>query len=506
MTTARRRPRSSAWCLHRAAVTFLSLLLLAACVRQGQGRRTGRPIDAGGRPQELVVCQSIAGDEHARTEVVATTLLGLAPLPAPAQPGQESGVRGHPTERDVVVFARQTRSGSPESKELFVESLDRFVAAVRLTRDGAIDCEPCWWPDGTGVVFASDRGGSFALWRIDRDGSRLAPLTQPPPGAGDRAPDVRGGRVVFARTTPAPTLRSAIWTMNTDGSGAAPLTDGGTGGTGTGEFVPGDHEPALAPGGESIVFVRRTAPERATLMLLELATNRLSEIAPTPDGEDRFPRFLPGATAIVAARSSESQGIAGRRLVAMRLDGSDLAWLALDGRIAVQGADLLAGAAPLPAPAASGVRAALEEDDAQIVLGRRTLGRFDLVREKDGSGLQLATVTSADKERAGAFLPFELPLADPSGVARVRVAATFSLTVASAEARVRLSVRNYEAGRYDVAWDGTVPNTRPVDVVFTFASLAHIDRDGWIRIELAAELPEGERAELAIDAVLVEAF
>jgi hypothetical protein len=196
----------------------------------------------------------------------------------------------------------------------------------------------------------------------------------------------------------------------------------------------------------------------------------------------------------------------GRRLMAMRLDGSDLAQLTLDARLSTEGVDFLAGALPLPSATTTAVAANLEDDDARIVLGQRTLGRFSQVRTKDGSGLQLATVAFDAKERAGVFVPFELPLADPSTIARVRVRATFSLTVANAQARVRISVRDYERERYDVGWDKTVPSTGVGDAEFTVASLAHVDRDGWVRIELVAELPEGERAELALDAVTVEAF
>jgi len=480
----------------------------AACVRAGRGARSGKPIDAGGQARELVACQSVRGDEHARTEVVATTLDGLDPLAVASQPGQESGVRGHPLEPDVVVFARQTRRDDPTSKELFVSSLDRRFIDVRLTRDGDSDCEPCWLPDGGRVVFASDRGGTFALWGIGRDGRDLAPITQPVAGASDHAPDARAGRLVFARVLPAPAPRSTLWIMNTDGSGETQLTAGGPGGVASAAagFVPGDHEPALAPDGGSVVFVRRTAEDRATLMRLELAPPRLVEVSGTRDGEDRFPRFTADGSYLVAARTSPGDGLLGRRLVAMRLDGQDVAQVGLDERLACQGLDFLAGARAWPRPVATATTAELSDDDARILLGRRTLGRFAEVRRRDGAGLQLSTEPYSGLEKAAVFLPFELPLSDPSRVARVRVVATFSLTVAEADARVRISVEDYERDRFDVAWNQTVPDTGTVEATFTFASLAHVDRDGWIRVELVAELPEGVRGELALDAVTVEAF
>lgn len=493
---------------HAVAAAGAALALgVAACVRTGPGARSGHPIDASGQPLELALCQSVIGDEHARTDVVATTLAGLEPRSASAQPGQESGVRGHPTERDVLVFARQTRAGQPSTKELFVTSLDRRFADVRLTRDNATDCEPCWTADGNAVLFASDRSGAFALWKVGRDGNGLVPFTQPTGGATDRAPDRRAGRIVFARSTAtASGSVSTIWLMNEDGSGEQPLTTGGVPGPSADDFVPGDHEPALAPDASSVVFVRRAAVDRAGLMRLELPSMRLTPVSLTTDGEDRLPRFSSDGVFVLAARSSTAAGLLGRRVVAMRLDGSDAAQVTLDERLACQGLDFLAGAGAWPQASTSAVAADLASNDGRILLGQRTLGRFAEVKTRDGAGLQLVTEAFDGMEKAAVFLPFELPLADPSTVARVQVRATFNLTVADPAARVRISVQDYTRDRFDVAWNRTVPNTRTVDATFTFASLAYVDRNAWVRLELVAELPEGVRAELALDSVEVAAF
>jgi TolB protein len=34
-----------------------------------------------------------------------------------------------------------------------------------------------WSPDGSQIVFASDRGGNFDLWIMDADGSNVMQLT-----------------------------------------------------------------------------------------------------------------------------------------------------------------------------------------------------------------------------------------------------------------------------------------------------------------------------------------
>ncbi|MGH7481219.1 MAG: hypothetical protein ACRELV_03620, partial [Longimicrobiales bacterium] len=38
---------------------------------------------------------------------------------------------------------------------------------TRLTAGPATDLEPAWAPDGSALVFASDRAGGFDLWRLE---------------------------------------------------------------------------------------------------------------------------------------------------------------------------------------------------------------------------------------------------------------------------------------------------------------------------------------------------
>jgi Tol biopolymer transport system component len=76
---------------------------------------------------------------------------------------------------------------------------DLFVARTdgtqyrRLTDDAARDRGPAWSPDGSRIVFYSDRGGHYDLWSIHPDGSHLEPITEGSSGnfavwspAGDR--------------------------------------------------------------------------------------------------------------------------------------------------------------------------------------------------------------------------------------------------------------------------------------------------------------------------------
>ncbi len=480
--------------MHRPLACALALFG-AACARGGGGSGGGDPIDARGQALQLVTCRSVIGQEFSLSGTFASTLTGLAERQFAARAGRESGLRAHPTDPVTVVFARQTRGSDVGSTELYVATVDGSAAEVRLTHDNATDLTPCWSADGESILFGSDRSGNWQIWRIARDGTGLVPFSVPPLSAADREPDAQGDRVVFRRT-----VAGRAFLVMTDGAGRSEqaITDGGAS---VGADV-GDREPALARDGTAVAFVRASAAGETQLHLLDLATRQLAALPSVTGGGDRYPRFLPGDR-LLAARNSPGEGLAGLRLVTMALDGSDLAQLSLDRRVVHEGFDILAGTAPLPAPGATTVPGDLDTGDTGIVIGRRALGSPELLRTKDGSGVTLITTVFDRHEVAGLSLPFKLPVLAATDVARARVRATCSLSIAGPEAIVRVSVKDYVRGGFDVAWEKAVTTTAAFDAEFTFASLAHVDRNRWIRIEIGCELPEGQRAEFTVDAVEV---
>jgi Tol biopolymer transport system component len=65
--------------------------------------------------------------------------------------------------------------GSP-NYEIFSINADG-TGRVRLTDVEGIDWNPAWSPDGTQIVFRSDRTGSTQLWKMNADGSSPTQLT-----------------------------------------------------------------------------------------------------------------------------------------------------------------------------------------------------------------------------------------------------------------------------------------------------------------------------------------
>lgn len=101
-----------------------------------------------------------------------------------------SGPRVSPDGRRVVA-SRWSAGGFLDLALVDMET----GAVVALTHDRAKDVEPAWLPDGTGVVYRSDRDGASNLYRLDLSGGAPVRLTNVLGGAF--APDVaRDGRTI----------------------------------------------------------------------------------------------------------------------------------------------------------------------------------------------------------------------------------------------------------------------------------------------------------------------
>lgn len=116
---------------------------------------------------------------------------------------------------------------------------------VRLTDDAAADNQPAWSPDGTRIAFVSDRGGNVDVYVMNVDGSGVARLTNDP--APDQQPSWSpdSKKLAFRSDRSGPG-HGQIYAMNADGSALARLTIDGL----------EDTDPAWSPDGTRIVFTR----------------------------------------------------------------------------------------------------------------------------------------------------------------------------------------------------------------------------------------------------------
>jgi TolB protein len=117
-------------------------------------------------------------------------------------------------------------------------------ATRRLTSSGSIDTSPCYSPDGSQIVFNSDRDGDQQLYVMGADGSGVKRISF---GQGRYATPVwspRGDLIAFTRFGGG---SFAIGVMHPDGTGERILSES--------FYVEG---PTFAPNGRVIMFWRET--------------------------------------------------------------------------------------------------------------------------------------------------------------------------------------------------------------------------------------------------------
>lgn len=138
----------------------------------------------------------------------------------------------------------------------------------RLTSHPADDERPAISPDGTTIVFTSQRNWNDSLFLIDIDGSNLRRLTAPLVDGGDSWPSWSpdGGSIVFGSNREP--FDDDLWIIESDGTGLRKLF---------GESGSGEYQPAWSPAGDLIAFVS------------DMDQGRWDVYAIRPDGTGLFP-------------------------------------------------------------------------------------------------------------------------------------------------------------------------------------------------------------------------
>jgi Tol biopolymer transport system component len=116
---------------------------------------------------------------------------------------------------------------------------------TRLTTSSAYDDEPKWSPDGTRIVFMSDRDGNFEIYTMNSDGSNQARLTNSQAADGFPVWSPDGTKIAFVSGDLRDPSTFEIYVMNANGSNKTRLTND--------TLV--DGVPAWSPDGTKIVFM-----------------------------------------------------------------------------------------------------------------------------------------------------------------------------------------------------------------------------------------------------------
>jgi uncharacterized protein YjdB len=222
--------------------------------------------------------------------------------------------------------------------EIVVANRDGSNARVVASGFGGQD-QPAWSPDGTRIAFRrwapGGPPGEFDpadIWVMNADGTAQQNLTADGDGAASmgspawspRQPD-GSYRIAYARRT---RLRddvgSSIHAMRADGTDKRALT------------MPGprlDEEPAWAPNGTTVVFVRTGGSEDHDLWILDVASGEERPLFPARiPGAQRAPAWSPDGRLIAFTSSHEADARgAYYQVYTVWPDGSRLARRTFDG-------------------------------------------------------------------------------------------------------------------------------------------------------------------------------
>jgi gamma-glutamyltranspeptidase len=227
-----------------------------------------------------------------------------------------------------AVQAARAPAFAPDGRLALSANGDLLVQAapngpwVRATSGSAWDRDPAWTRDGRAIVFSSDRGGSFDLWRVAvrADGTVGEPerltSTPEPESAPSVAPD---GTIAFVRGY----SRSArIWLRAPDG-GEHRLT----------KEARVEVAPAFSPDGARIAYVQPS--ERGTRLLVRGLTATRDSVVSTGHAPDDL-AWSPTGDRIAFSDASGRGGVfvvaaGGRWVNQASTHHGDVAW-SPDGR------------------------------------------------------------------------------------------------------------------------------------------------------------------------------
>ena len=177
-----------------------------------------------------------------------------------------------------------------------------------VTHGPARDVYPTWSPEGTRIVFSSNRGGSRDLWIMDADGTGPRRLTRNRGRAQDSAPTLSpdGRRIAFARRQRG---NQEIYVVNLDGTGLRRLT----------RFPGIDFDPAWSPDGTQIAFWRALRRAKRTVhqvFAIDADGTNLRQL--TWGASSDSPSWSPDGSKLAFTRTARARG----DIWTMRADGT----------------------------------------------------------------------------------------------------------------------------------------------------------------------------------------
>jgi hypothetical protein len=186
---------------------------------------------------------------------------------------------------------------------------------VRLTTSPAYDDQPKRSPDGTRIVFMSDRDGNFEIYTMNADGSNQTRLTNSLAGDGFPAWSPDGSKIAFVSGDLRNPTTFEIYVMNANGTNVTRLTNDSS----------IDGVPAWSPDGTKIVFMSGAANlfDVNSYEIFVMDANGSNRVRLTNNSiVDGQPSFSPDGTKILFA-SGDAMNPSGIEIFTMNANGSN---------------------------------------------------------------------------------------------------------------------------------------------------------------------------------------
>ena len=210
---------------------------------------------------------SITGQGYGRAHVTATA------------PGGKTAVADVYVLGEIVVASSRGAGG-----KFRLYSIERTnLSQLRpLSADTGQQIDPAFSPDGSRIVFVSNRDGNPEIYAMDADGSNVARLTNDPQLDGHPVFTPDGQSILFQSQRAGGKLQ--IFSMNADGTGVKQLTQDSV-----------NLAPSISPDGRTIAYVSLRNKNYDIWLMARDGSNQ-RQFTKSPQWRESEPRFLKDGT------------------------------------------------------------------------------------------------------------------------------------------------------------------------------------------------------------------